>query len=477
MNKRDRISEIIERVLEIPVSVVISRYITLKKKGNQWDGLCPFHGDHKLGSFKVTDSKGIFKCFSCGEGGNSIQFVKLFKNLNYIQSVLHIAYEHGLINADEYEELSSSRVSCDKEAIKVETKYNEKKVFEKPKIADAKTLNLVYRLFAKGCTYLGKERLSLEHRNHLLNERNLTEEEIKKFGYFTFPTKYVTKHFLKALEKYNLSEDVLKEVPGFFYNTKKESWDFTSLKGLGIPIMNEEGLVVGIQVRKDTVTKGQQRYIWFSSSFTIDYDYLEYGTSIGAPTNVVIPDEIKTKTIFITEGHFKAIKIAKEYSSVAISVQGVCSWKSILKVIKHILEIKDKHLFKYIYIAYDGDMTYNTAVFLQAINMGLSISGINPMDEVKTIKNTLSSEDFLPDLQVFYCVWDDILGKGIDDLINNGNGHMIEKVSLKALYNQYNTYMDTLKEIFEDMNKIPKEDKKDLFECMILTKLPKYMNM
>lgn len=53
---------------------VIEKHVALKKKGREWVGLCPFHDDQKH-SLQVNESKQIFKCFACGEGGDSIAFL------------------------------------------------------------------------------------------------------------------------------------------------------------------------------------------------------------------------------------------------------------------------------------------------------------------------------------------------------------------------------------------------------------------
>lgn len=53
---------------------VIEKHVALKKSGHEWSGLCPFHNDEKK-SLQVNESKQIFKCFACGEGGDSIAFL------------------------------------------------------------------------------------------------------------------------------------------------------------------------------------------------------------------------------------------------------------------------------------------------------------------------------------------------------------------------------------------------------------------
>ena len=60
----------------------VGEYVTLKKAGANYKGLCPFHDD-KNPSMSVSPSKGIFKCFSCGKGGNVIQFIQEHEGLSY----------------------------------------------------------------------------------------------------------------------------------------------------------------------------------------------------------------------------------------------------------------------------------------------------------------------------------------------------------------------------------------------------------
>lgn len=487
LNKKDFITEVIERVRDtISVSEVIGSDMQLKRTGGSYKCLCPFHNDRKIGSFIITDSKKIFKCFSCGTGGDVIKYYSFKNGLTYVDSALKIALTYGIITYSEYEELTYRKIS-EKENQKIEKIYMEKdKEKFKSNKADSQTLHQVYSLFIKGYTYLGKNKLSFEHKEHLLNERHLTEYEIENRGYFTFPNRYITKYFLNDLEENDISVDVLKNVPGFFYDRKKDSWSFTVIKGggIGIPMKNEEGQIVGIQVRKDVIEEGDQRYIWFSSAFAEYTEGLSYGVSSGSPIDVVIPNVIKTQTIFITEGHFKATKIAKEFNSIAISVQGVCAWNNIVKMIEKIKERYHHLNLSYIYIAYDGDMSYNTEVFKQAINMGLTLYGLNHNSEKDSLEKCLNNEkEFNPKNIVYYCMWDDELGKGIDDLIGNGYENKIDKITLNDLYPLYEDYISELKEIYissgiyKELKDIPKKERKELFEIRILSQLPKYKNI
>lgn len=70
---------------------VISHYIKVEKKGRNYSSLCPFHNDQSLGNFYISKEKGIFKCFSCGAGGNAINFVQRIENCTYREAILKVA--------------------------------------------------------------------------------------------------------------------------------------------------------------------------------------------------------------------------------------------------------------------------------------------------------------------------------------------------------------------------------------------------
>ncbi len=74
---------------------VISDYITLKKRGVNLLGLCPFHGE-KTPSFTVSPAKGIFKCFGCGKGGNSVHFIMEHEQISYYEALKFLARKYNI---------------------------------------------------------------------------------------------------------------------------------------------------------------------------------------------------------------------------------------------------------------------------------------------------------------------------------------------------------------------------------------------
>ena len=88
--------EIIEEVLSRnDIVSVVSDYVKLERKGSNYWGLCPFHGE-KTPSFSVTPSKQIFYCFGCHKGGNAIHFVSNIENISYYDAIRALAERVGM---------------------------------------------------------------------------------------------------------------------------------------------------------------------------------------------------------------------------------------------------------------------------------------------------------------------------------------------------------------------------------------------
>ncbi len=74
---------------------VVSDFVTLRKRGVNYIGLCPFH-DEKTGSFTVSPAKGIFKCFGCGKGGGPVHFIMEHEQLDYPGALRYLAKKYHI---------------------------------------------------------------------------------------------------------------------------------------------------------------------------------------------------------------------------------------------------------------------------------------------------------------------------------------------------------------------------------------------
>lgn len=465
-------SSVVKKINKLSISSVIAKYTRVKQNRlSDHDALCPFHGDRHFGSFKINDRKGICKCFTCGYYGDGIQFVKdisrdpnkhISKKEEYKRAVLRIAVDHGICTKEQAEEYFGGRISdININDVSSENLRAEEKVNGITKIAISSIRDWAYQLFLMGVS------LSDEHRDYLRN-RGLTDEEIEEKGFFTFPKP--TEAFLDALHerclKNNLTSNIFKRIPGFHTRLnmaldtiqprtgeREYRYTFGYRRGIGIPIKNAEGHIVGIQIRKDSVKETQKRYTWFSSSYCAyeDNDYI-FGTAAGAPTHVAYPKENRYPgVVFITEGFFKAEEVAKTFGVACISVSGVGNYRSIPDDLRCV-ELKTKKKIEHIYIAYDADMSKNLQVYHHARNM---------FDLIRKMYS----------VNIYNTLWKESDGKGIDDLIQNQKAHTLRKVNFEEFAVLYDKMVEELEKEYKIINRVPKEVVAEKFYSGIFPKV------
>ena len=74
---------------------IVGEYVTLKRKGVNYQACCPFHNE-KTPSFVVSPSKGVYKCFGCGKGGNAVTFLMEHENITYPEALKMVAKRYGI---------------------------------------------------------------------------------------------------------------------------------------------------------------------------------------------------------------------------------------------------------------------------------------------------------------------------------------------------------------------------------------------
>ena len=101
----------IEKILDAAhITDVVQEFVPLKKRGVNMLGLCPFHNE-KTPSFTVSPSKGIFKCFGCGKGGNSVNFIMEHEHLSYPEALRYLARKYHI----EVEEREQTKEDIEKQ--------------------------------------------------------------------------------------------------------------------------------------------------------------------------------------------------------------------------------------------------------------------------------------------------------------------------------------------------------------------------
>lgn len=102
----------VDRIIDAADIVdVVSDFVTLKKRGQNYLGLCPFHNDRRP-SFNVSRTKGIYKCFSCGKGGGPINFIMEHEQMSYVEALRYLAKKYH-IEIEERELTDEERAAQD----------------------------------------------------------------------------------------------------------------------------------------------------------------------------------------------------------------------------------------------------------------------------------------------------------------------------------------------------------------------------
>lgn len=116
----------IERIIDAAeISDVVSDFVTLRKRGVNQLGLCPFHNE-KTPSFTVSPAKGIFKCFGCGKGGNSVNFIMEHETLSYPEALKWLAKKYSIEVREEEETEQQKQLKDARESLMIVSGFAQK---------------------------------------------------------------------------------------------------------------------------------------------------------------------------------------------------------------------------------------------------------------------------------------------------------------------------------------------------------------
>lgn len=399
----------------VDIVEVVQQYVRLYgPRTGHYLGLCPFHGDKKLGSFKVTPNKGIFKCWGCGMEGDSIDFVSSLLNVSAREAAIRICEDHHLITPAEANELREGR-SRELNVARSLPKIPERPPLLLSKKRTEEELHKVYLAFARasGMT-LTKRFLDI-----LLNERKLDRDELG--DYFVYPNPNDSNFWTRFrselavttdVQKPNLQDKLLLGIPGFFLNGKNQVTFIACNKAsLGIIVRNRAGRISGIQLRvMEPLSEGERRYCFLSSGFADGASRSRgtYGCSCGYVEDVLFPRGGRwCKAIAITEGRFKAVALAK-MGFIAVNMHSISNWNPAGDVA---LALADKFKAKRFVLVYDQEEKNRDAARKAVLKSSTSLA--------EKLKAKLPTD---------FAVWDPQYGKGIDDVVNAGHRDKISRI-------------------------------------------------
>ncbi|MDB4107167.1 DNA primase [Bacteroidia bacterium] len=302
--------QVIDKIFDVaPIEEVVGEYVTLKRAGANYKGLCPFHDD-KSPSMSVSPSKGIFKCFSCGQGGNIFQFIMEHEGLSYPLAIKHLADRYNIpieeedIDVDELQE--EARI---KEGVYVCLEFAKKHFYER--LNDSQDGKVVYKpyLTERGINQQTIDKfqigLSGTEKSHLLNEG-------LKNGYT------VQQLFDAGLVK-KINED-----QGIIESNLRD----TFIERIVFPIYNVSGKVLGFGGR--IIKKDTKAPKYLNSPETIVYEKRKqlYGLSISK-------NQIrKSDQVFLVEGYMDVVSLNQSGVENVVAASGTAFTEEQARLLK-----------------------------------------------------------------------------------------------------------------------------------------------
>ena len=292
---------------------VVSQFVALKKSGANYWGLCPFHEDKKP-SMSVSPSKGIYKCFSCGAGGDALNFLVKIQNREYKDVIFELADKFG------YE---------------LPKKFNgnqENKNIKKEMLSACKKAAEFYHTELLSGT---DSRIGME----VLKKRDITDDIINNFNLGFAPNKYDSLY--KALHK-DFSDEVL-EKSGLILKSHNGGYIDRFRNRVIIPIRNENGECVAFGAR--AVKDGEPaKYLNSSESLIYNKSKILFGMDTAI-------DAIKAQDgVIIMEGYFDVISAQAHGVKNAVGSCGTALTPEHVKLISRYT--KSRRIF----LSFDTDM-------------------------------------------------------------------------------------------------------------------------
>lgn len=306
------------------VEEVVGEFITLKKRGANLLGLCPFHGE-KTPSFTVSSVKGIYKCFGCGKAGNSVNFVMDHLKLTYPEALKWLAKKYNIEVIEREITPAERELQTERESMLIVMQYAQRYFSETMlQIDEGKSIGLGY--FKE--RDLKDDIISKFQLGYSLEEKNSFTNTAIKNGY---SPKYLAKTGMSILSN--------RYVEG---NEIKGNDLFDRYAGrVMFPIHDDGGRVVAFGGRTLTKDKKIAKYINSPETEIYNKSKILYGLWLGKKT-------IQEKdSCYLVEGYMDVIAMHQAGIENVVASSGTSLTVD---------QIKSIHRFtKNIVVLYDGD--------------------------------------------------------------------------------------------------------------------------
>ena len=220
---------------------IVELHVPLKKKGANWWGNCPFHGE-KTASFSVNPQKGFFKCFGCGKGGSAYNFVMEIEGLNFPEAIRRVAEISGVPLPEPIDDKNYE--------------IRKKKKQEQKAIAD-QVIELNKFALEFWENHLQENNAHARQAREYLEKRELSEETVKKFHIGYSPDSWDA--LLSHLKDKGADEKLI-EASGLVSKNEEKNRVYDRFRGrVMFPVLNVDGHPIAFGAR--ILASGEPKYL------------------------------------------------------------------------------------------------------------------------------------------------------------------------------------------------------------------------
>lgn len=314
--------EVIDQIFhEARIEEVVGDFLQLKKKGADYWACCPFHNE-KSPSFSVSTVKGIFKCFGCGEGGNSVDFIMKHEHLTYPEALRYLAHKYNIALQEKELSEEQKETQSDRESLFIVSQFAKDFFKQQLQTDEGKSVGLGY-----------------------FKSRGFSDATIQEFelGYSPNSWTAFSDYALKQgyQKKYLIRSGLSKEKNGALYDTFRERVLF--------PIHNISGRVVGFGARILTNDKKIAKYLNSPEHEIYDKSKIVYGI-FQAKKEISV-----RQNCYLVEGYTDVLAMHQVGIKNVVASSGTSLTKDQIKLIKRYAPS--------ITILYDGDFAGIKASF------------------------------------------------------------------------------------------------------------------
>ena len=335
---------------------VVSDFVSLKKRGVNYLGLCPFHNE-KTGSFTVSPAKGIYKCFGCGKGGNAVNFIMEHEQMSYVEALKYLAEKYHIPVEEKELTEEQKKEKTERESMLIVSSYaNEYFQYQLWNTDEGRSVGLGY-----------------------LRQRGISDEMIRKFGLGYNPEGWGA--FTKTAQEKGYKKEFLVKT-GLTIENEKGLFDRFRARVM-FPVLDLAGKVIAFGGRTMTADKKISKYLNSPETKLFDKSRNLYGLNYARLS--------REGYLLICEGYLDVISLHQAGFTNAVASLGTAFTSQHANVLKRYTD--------QVILTYDSDgagvkAALRAIPILKEVGMSIKVLNMKPYKDPDEFIKNMGAEAF-----------------------------------------------------------------------------------